>query len=1578
MTAALEPIRLTSFGEAKLAVAEQLCATELEAQSWRLRCFQAEAQLRLQRLQRRGEQHPRWPQDVAAQQQLQNSYAALKALDFTSIVQETLRDVVLTRTSVGHLQDLLEQTSREVAELEEDAATKRARAISLSEGAASEDATFETRERELEEHKEKAREMAEKLRQRFVLENDLAEQIGKAFHVPLVAALASHGDGGEMAVLRCDNLIRTYLIKVALGRWCQHIVHHALLLLCLPGDRISYFIMHAFGDMMVHTDELCIGGPRPVYTIRYLQWCFNVPILMMVSGNPRGSVSASDAAFETWLQSSQHRKLGTVARQEMSWCRLRDGLRDTALVTIEALRQMPLAASARLTSMYIVASWLALVVQSHFARWVLIAVAFSAYFVASTEQIMLFCQHRQLNVPSWTDLLLAGQVLIFGFYGFIYLFAVFGLISSASEQAAYTYSDILAKMTHSVIILAYRRTDEVLQAASLRDFAVSAAADLKRMIREASVPIFSVTTSLKIDEWNGCISELTGVTPELARGKTLTELFAEGKESQWQHFAVELLTGAIADDPTGIAQFHFSKMEDEAQDFVIIAASARPLRDRHGEICGAVCIGQDVTELMLQRQEAQALAAGLTQLVDTAPVPIFEVNQDMRVTEWNSWLVQNIGLTKAYVLDAHLFDLLSPSSRRVTELIQTGKPDTFELTLEGSNSKQITLRMNAMPRINSRQETVGFVLVGQDITELKDIGEWKSAMMAIISHELKSPLHGIMGLSQGFIVDDDVDMVQKRAMAMVSNCAKRLIDIVSNIMDAAEMINQRNRPMVRDPVMIESIIREMVLLCQQAVDKRGLPELKPSVKIINAITEPLPMIEGDAHRCAQLMHNLISNAIKFTHKGSVTISASPDDVEKMVTVDVKDTGIGISPNNLERIFEPFDQEDRSEQRRYEGMGMGLALCREIALKHGGSLSVKSKKGKGSTFSVKLPYWTGASIAKDLSIAELQGREKTSRSSVPEFGGDMVRALGPEQSFKTFSDGLAAAGRRAIPGQALMNSGTSGTSQPRFPPSKAAASNVILTVDDNMVNQQVVHSLLRSSEYTMQVAVHGGEALSYLSDNPLPALVLLEVMMPGLSGPDVLRTLRQKYPVEILPVIVMSASSDKDMITKCLKLGANDFVKKPFHPSELLARMQLQCNLARAQRRLSNDGPAVPDTTSDVDDYNLKAAGCVDARLLEGMIPAALLETLTSASGRNPQVSPEAARQQVEEFLSNSEKIQQMTSTIEELQSNLAEERAKHGVLSESQLLLTKSHALRLQRLQEEVKKREQRLLSFGRWRDAQKAVPASHHVSTSVAKNINRLDESLMIKESGASGIIASLPEAEASALRELLTGLREEALRLQQESSCKDQLLMDASFKMQLLGMSLVQKVIPTPAQILLNEGSHIPEHFAVLVGSMAAPISLQAYTSSIADIRAMMKSWRDLMSNRSRVGVQVEKMRWTVHTSGTDAQVAVGQDQVERLQREIQAFLPSQQQMQQEARQAQHESDKARSLAQRRREAVSKLEEEAQQVERSAEEEQATMSARLEQMRTDLNETVASTTELGAGLASAPFSCQSSFNMT
>ena len=119
------------------------------------------------------------------------------------------------------------------------------------------------------------------------------------------------------------------------------------------------------------------------------------------------------------------------------------------------------------------------------------------------------------------------------------------------------------------------------------------------------------------------------------------------------------------------------------------------------------------------------------------------------------------------------------------------------------------------------------------------------------------------------------------------------------MMDASKLVHRRNTVLTRDPVQLSSIVQEVMLLCQEAVDKRGEPALKPSVKIVNAISQPLPVIEADAYRCTQLFFNLISNAVKFTNKGSVTISAAADDVEQYVTVDVRDTGVaGLLLRNL--------------------------------------------------------------------------------------------------------------------------------------------------------------------------------------------------------------------------------------------------------------------------------------------------------------------------------------------------------------------------------------------------------------------------------------------------------------------------------------------------------------------------------------------------------------------------------------------------------------------------------------------------------------------------------------------------------
>ncbi|CAE7250330.1 rpfC [Symbiodinium pilosum] len=637
------------------------------------------------------------------------------------------------------------------------------------------------------------------------------------------------------------------------------------------------------------------------------------------------------------------------------------------------------------------------------------------------------------------------------------------------------------------------------------------------------------------------------------------------------------------------------------------------------------------------------------------------------------------------------------------------------------------------------------------------------------------------------------------------------------MMDASKLVHRRNTVLTRDPVQLSSIVQEVMLLCQEAVDKRGEPALKPSVKIVNAISQPLPVIEADAYRCTQLFFNLISNAVKFTNKGSVTISAAADDVEQYV---------GIAPDCLERIFQPFDQEDRSEQRHYEGLGLGLAICRQIVAKHGGSLTVTSHKNKGSTFRVKLPYRMKSSVLPLLDNKEQSDTEdgaaggqplpNSQPSPAPEAPETTsvadpddiqldCRTNPPEQGRldSITSESVASIASRASFGRQVSEVEKQRMASIRMKTGRTtkeggeAAWNmlgghdswVVLSVDDDMVNQQVMSSLLRSSKYKIEVATHGGEALSYMREHPPPALILMEVMMPGLSGTDVLRTLRKTYSLEVLPIIMISAKSDKETIARCLNLGANDFVQKPFNLAEMFARVNLHCRLARAFR---GRGEKMPTVEPQVDDDMV-----VEKSLLKELLPGELLQAISSAaSSTATKVTREVARSRVEEFLSKRES----PSTVhadQDMQAKLvkAEKEAKQAVgvmdkLSASQGLMKRGESARLRLLEEEVRKREQCLLHFGQWRDTQTTLPPSC-VGEQIVKNVIRAEETLLMKDVNISHILASLPAAEAAELQDTLTRLREETLLLLQESSCKDQLLLDANFRLHMLGMTLVQKDI-------------------------------------------------------------------------------------------------------------------------------------------------------------------------------------------
>lgn len=1165
-----------------------------------------------------------------------------------------------------------------------------------------------------------------------------------------------------------------------------------------------YFAMSISEVAFVHVDKLAYGSPRPVFTLRFIQWCCCVPLLMCVGGRQHKSEDVTETVDQLVQGVRGHGKPNV--RTLSFWDKF-------VWEPLGAMTDSPLLASIRLTVIYIGSSWLAIVVDDHFARWLLICVSFSDYLIASLQEIVLLLMRKEEKLSNFASNLAALQVGIYANHGAIYLLAVLGLISWPFEQFLYGSVDVGAKLIHTIILGATRRYVQTKDKSCLISSAVTAAADVQRLIEDANVPIFSVNRNLEVKAWNKKITELTGRSSADARGRPLDALaMADGASATWNSSSRMLILDALEGKSSYTTQIRFKQDEVDISDqqsdsksqkdeaIIAMAFSATPLRNAFGEITGAVCVGQDVTELTKQRREAQAIAAGLSKLIEDAAVPMFEVSLEMLIVDWNAWLANKTDKTKAEVLgtklqtflasecQAEVLEHLASEFRR--EGFERDCSDPFELAFEGF---KLTLLMNAVPRTDSHGRTLSIICVGQDITKLKDIEEWKLSMMAMVSHELKSPLHGIIGLSHSLLEDRATPDSGRTALTMVNNSAKKLLDIVAGMMDTTSLL--RARELVRagpDPVSLVKIVDDVVLLNRQSVDKRGVPCLRPGVTLVNEVQGPLPMIEGDAFRITQLFFNLIANALKFTHQGSVTVSCVPDNMERKVTVYVKDTGVGVAPENLERIFQPFDQEDHSEQRAYEGLGLGLAVCREVVRRHGGKLTVRSKKGHGTTFRVQLPY---KMRSQDDVLEADDGKVSDSDESEPELS---LPALMPTVATSHDQSSLP-----SVTAQGILSGAT-------IP--EETSSSVILSVDDDLVNQQVLKSLLTSTSYVFKPATNGAEALNFIRENPLPSLVLMEVMMPGLSGISVLKSIRKSYSPEILPVIIVSARSNKQTIIDCLKAGANDFVEKPFEQAELLWRIKLQLKMSKANR--------YPKGKNQI------------FELFEGLMPQDLALSLQAATASNsPEVTKQAVRAKLERFLSgNCEKGAQETSPKSKISKEIKETKDADTVtLLKKQLLQAqdsakklevrvaeleselkntgsgrRKHDLSMQTIQQRVQMLEnqvkERSKSLEKLKSLQLVRGEGRHeglsgwsgwcVDSVDLSQMMEFEEAMLHKEIRVQRLTENLEPAGAiSEIRMLVQELKDQVLKLYQESSQKDQLLFDANFKIHFLSMTLMQK---------------------------------------------------------------------------------------------------------------------------------------------------------------------------------------------
>jgi signal transduction histidine kinase/ligand-binding sensor domain-containing protein len=387
------------------------------------------------------------------------------------------------------------------------------------------------------------------------------------------------------------------------------------------------------------------------------------------------------------------------------------------------------------------------------------------------------------------------------------------------------------------------------------------------------------------------------------------------------------------------------------------------------------------------------------------------------------------------------------------------------------------------------------------VLNLKEVQNLKDEFLANTSHELRTPLNGIIGLAESLIdgARGPLPSGANNDLSMVVSSGMRLSNLVNDILDFSKLKNH-NLTLHTKSVDLYSMVEVVLALSRPLLANKSL-------ELINAVPKDLPGAEADENRLQQVLHNLIGNAIKFTEAGKITLSA----VQKgnRLTISVTDTGIGIDNKYFATLFDSFEQVAGDSERSYSGTGLGLSVSKQLVELHGGIISVESEPGIGSTFRFTL------SVSTSLSKASTGAEQMVSRLHYLE--GDDNR----------------------LPTPKIKTSDKQGR---------------ILLVDDEPVNRQVLLNHLSLQNYQLVEAACGKEALQAVENDGPFDLILLDVMMPNMSGFEVCRKLRETHLANDLPVIFLTAKNQVADMIESFSAGANDYLSKPVSKHELLTRV----------------------------------------------------------------------------------------------------------------------------------------------------------------------------------------------------------------------------------------------------------------------------------------------------------------------------------------------------------------------------------------------------------------------------------------
>ena len=513
----------------------------------------------------------------------------------------------------------------------------------------------------------------------------------------------------------------------------------------------------------------------------------------------------------------------------------------------------------------------------------------------------------------------------------------------------------------------------------------------------------------------------------------------------------------------------------------------------------------DITERKLVEQALRINEEKYRNIIANMNLGLIEVDNQDRIQYANNSFCDMSGYPLDELVGKNATLLFASGNSRnlidqKNEIRREGISDAYEIAVKNKKGEQKWWLISGAPRYNDKGYLIGSIGIHLDITQQKELelelikarelaeqsARSKDIFLANMSHEIRTPLNAILGMGRQ-LQKTSLNEQQKFFIDTINSSGEHLLVVINDILDISKI--QAGKLHIENIGFRLNEVGDRVLqVMTHKAEEKGIAFSCLADKTTH------PVLIGDPYRLNQVLLNLISNAIKFTEKGTVGVKCEVlEDAPgfQRIGFTVTDTGIGMDKEFASRLFQNFSQEDRSTARKYGGTGLGMAISKQLVDLMGGSIHVTSEKGKGTAVHFSIPFKKGT-----------------------------------EKDIISNSEGIFDAGL-------LLN-------------------KRILLVEDNEMNRLVASTILESYGLILTEVVNGKEALETLSREPYD-LVLMDVQMPVMDGLEATRTIRKEISRE-LPVIALTANAIKGENDTCFNAGMNDYISKPFKEEDLIATM----------------------------------------------------------------------------------------------------------------------------------------------------------------------------------------------------------------------------------------------------------------------------------------------------------------------------------------------------------------------------------------------------------------------------------------